>query len=149
MISSNLRSQSMYGDNNIRFITTCKTDHLQGKRTNLSRNFTGHAIRLGHARAKEIAFRSPPALEWHKDISRQRTSSLLFSRNTYDKTIWASSAISLLTQKVPVRRRDVIDIKVRLSHFVTWLVASFVALRKGPKLVSTELFIGIPVVAQS
>ena len=99
--------------------------------------------------AKEIAFRSPPALEWHKDISRQRTSSLLFSRNTYDKTIWASSAISLLTQKVPVRRRDVIDIKVRLSHFVTWLVASFVVLRKGPKLVSTDLFIGIPVVAQS
>ena len=69
--------------------------------------------------------------------------------HTYDKTIWASSAISLLTQKVPVRRRDVIDIKVRLSHFVTWLVASFVVLRKGPKLVSTDLFIGIPVVAQS
>ena len=70
----------MYGDNNIRFITTCKTDHLYGKRTNLSRKFTGHAIRLCHARAKEIAFRSPPALEWHKDISSENFFVIVFKK---------------------------------------------------------------------
>ena len=77
-----------------------------------------------------------------KNIPHQRKKgaktvfSLFFSRNTYEKTIWVSSAISPLTQEVPVRRRDVI---VRLSYFVTLLVTSFVALWKGLVLVSTEL----------
>ena len=41
---------------------------------------------------------------------------------------------------MPVRLRDISDMKAMLSHFVTWLAASFVALRKGPEPVSTELF---------
>ena len=74
----------------------------------------GSVGRALHRFCRGHGFKSPPALEWHKNIPRQRTQgaktvfSLFFSRNTYDKTIWVSSAISLLTQEVPVRRRDVI-----------------------------------------
>ena len=102
----------MYSDNNIRFVTTCKNCTYLGKSHKLKQEIHRSCNSIG-SRTK-ITFRSPPALERHKNIPRQRIQgaktvfSLFFSRNTYDKTIWVSSAISLLTQEVPVRRRDVI-----------------------------------------
>ena len=92
MISSNLRSQSMYSDNNIRFFTTCKNWSYLGQSHKLKQEIHRSCNSIG-SRTK-ITFRSPPALERHKNIPRQRTQgaktvfSLFFPRNTYDKTIW-------------------------------------------------------------